>query len=151
MTMNLSGRTIAITGASSGIGRATAFACANAGMNVIVAARREDELKSVVDSIRSTGGRAAYVVMDVSNPHDNARLIEAALDHFGSIYSVFANAGYGIERPVLTYTRPHPRLLQLRQQDRPPQLRRVLRHQGPAGPLCPRHARRARRQGRRGV
>ena len=104
MSINLSGRTIAITGASSGIGRATAIACANAGMNVIVAARREDELNRVVEDIRVAGGRAAYVVMDVSNPHDNARLIEAALDHFGSIYSVFANAGYGLERSVLCYT-----------------------------------------------
>lgn len=104
MSINLSGRTIAITGASSGIGRATAVACANAGMNVVVAARREDELKRLVDSIRTAGGRAAYVVMDVANPRDNARLIESALDHFGSIYSVFANAGYGIERSVLTYT-----------------------------------------------
>jgi short-subunit dehydrogenase len=104
MTIDLTGRTIAITGASSGIGKATAVACARAGMRVIVGARREDELKKVVELIRSGGGEAAYVVIDVSNPKDNERLVEAAMDHFGSLYSVFANAGYGLERLVLSYT-----------------------------------------------
>lgn len=104
MGIDLTSRTIAITGASSGIGRATAIACARAGMKVVVGARREDELKRVVEAIRGEGGEAAYVVMDVSNPKDNERLVEASLDHFGSLYSVFANAGYGLERPVLAYT-----------------------------------------------
>ncbi|MBY0112653.1 MAG: SDR family oxidoreductase [Phycisphaerales bacterium] len=104
MGIDLKSRTIAITGASSGIGKATAIACSRAGMRVIVGARREDELKKVVEAIRAEGGDAAYVVMDVSNPKDNERLVEAAMDHFGSLYSVFANAGYGLERSVLAYT-----------------------------------------------
>ncbi|HEX8877323.1 MAG TPA: SDR family oxidoreductase [Phycisphaerales bacterium] len=104
MAIDLTGRTIAITGGSSGIGKATAIACARAGMKVIIAARREEALKRVVGIIRGFGGHAAYVVVDVANPRDNERIIEAALDHFGSLYSVFANAGYGQERTVLGYT-----------------------------------------------
>lgn len=104
MPIDLTGRTIAITGASSGIGKATAIACARAGMKVVVGARREEELKKVVEDIRGGGGQAAYVVMDVANPKDNERLVEAATDHFGSLYSVFANAGYGQERSVLGYS-----------------------------------------------
>ncbi|MGH7244219.1 MAG: SDR family NAD(P)-dependent oxidoreductase [Phycisphaerales bacterium] len=104
-TIGLQGRTIAITGASSGIGRATALLCARQGMNVVVGARREDRLRELVEQITQAGGHAASVVMDVTAPGDNQRLIDAALEKFGSLYSVFSNAGYGAERRVLDYTR----------------------------------------------
>ncbi len=104
MAIDLTGRTIAITGASSGIGRATAVACARAGMNVVLGARRADKLREVAEQIRAAGGNAEAVVMDVVKPGDNSRLIDAALAAFGSLYSVFSNAGYGIERTVLQYT-----------------------------------------------
>jgi short-subunit dehydrogenase len=104
MKIDLQGRTIAITGASSGIGRASALLCARAGMNVMVGARREDRLRSLVDQIRAEGGRAELLAFDVAEAGASARFLDATLAAFGSLYSVFANAGYGLERSVLSYT-----------------------------------------------
>src|ERR1043165_2055009 len=98
--MNLTDLPIAITGASSGIGRATAIECAKAGMPAAAAARREEKLIEVVEQIKKSGGRATAVRADVSNPGDWPRLIDATVEAFGSIYSVFANAGYGLEKPI---------------------------------------------------
>lgn len=98
--IDLQGKPIAITGASSGIGRATALACARAGMPVVVAARRVDRLREVVDVIRAGGGRALAVECDVTDAGQCSRVIEETVREFGSIYSVFANAGYGFEKPL---------------------------------------------------
>ena len=98
--INLRGRPICITGASSGIGRATAIACGRAGMPVLAAARREEKLRAVVEEIRSQGGRAGYAVVDVTDADACRRMIDSAMARFGSIYAVFANAGYGVERAV---------------------------------------------------
>jgi short-subunit dehydrogenase len=97
---HLAGRPIAITGASSGIGKALAIACANAGMPVAVGARREEKLRGVVETIRSTGGRAVAIRTDVDREDDCRRLIDTAVEAFGSVYAVVANAGYGLERAV---------------------------------------------------
>lgn len=102
--IDLTGRTIAITGASSGIGRATAIACARAGMNVVLAARREDKLREAVEQIRATGGHAEAIAMDVTTAGENQRLIDFSCAKFGTLFAVFSNAGYGIERQVLQYT-----------------------------------------------
>jgi short-subunit dehydrogenase len=99
--VDLAGKPIAITGASSGIGRATAIACARAGMPVVVAARRLDRLESVVQEIRAAGGRAEAIAADVSREADCRAVVDRTVDAFGSIYAVFANAGYGLEKPVL--------------------------------------------------
>lgn len=101
MPIELVGKPIAITGASSGIGAATALACAAAGMPVALGARREDRLREVVDLIRARGGRAIAVRCDVDDPDDCKRLIDRAASEFGGLYSVFANAGYGFESRVL--------------------------------------------------
>ena len=100
--IDLAGKPIAITGASSGIGAATAIACAKAGMPVALGARRADKLQVVVDRITASGGKAIAVVMDVCTPGDNQRLIDACVREFGSVYSVYANAGYGEEAPVMS-------------------------------------------------
>ncbi|MBX3358151.1 MAG: SDR family NAD(P)-dependent oxidoreductase [Phycisphaeraceae bacterium] len=104
MAIDLAGKPIAITGASSGIGAATAIACAKAGMPVALSARREDKLREVVDRITSAGGKAICVPGDVTDPDDCRRLIDECVARFGSIYAVYANAGYGLERPVLEMT-----------------------------------------------
>lgn len=96
----LTGRPIAVTGASSGIGAATALACARAGMPVALGARRADRLADLVKTITGTGGRAIAVQMDVTRPEDCERLIAETVSAFGSIYSVYANAGYGVEESV---------------------------------------------------
>lgn len=101
---DLTGRPIAITGASSGIGAATAIACAAAGMPVALGARRADKLDSLVKRIEAAGGRAIAVTMNVVNPEDNRRFIARTIEAFGSVYAVFANAGYGEERTVLDST-----------------------------------------------
>lgn len=95
--VDLSGLPIAITGGSSGIGAATALACARAGMPVVVGARRSDKLKEVVERIRGEGGRASAVECDVTRAEDCRRLIDETVSAFGSVYAVFANAGYGAE------------------------------------------------------
>lgn len=98
--IDLRGRPIAITGASSGIGRAAALACADAGMPVAVGARRADRLEQLVAEITARGGRAVAVTMDVARPDDGRRLVERAVEAFGSLYAVFANAGVGLHKPI---------------------------------------------------
>lgn len=100
MPFDLAGQPIAITGASAGIGRATAIACARAGMPVAVGARRLDRLSELVREIESFGGRAVAVEMNVDAPADHERLVTTTIDRFGSLYAVFANAGYGEAVPV---------------------------------------------------
>lgn len=101
MAIDLTGRPIAITGASSGIGRATALACAAAGMPVAVLARRADRLAELCEEIERGGGRAVAVAGSVENPEDNERLIARTVESFGSVYGVFANAGYSLEDPCV--------------------------------------------------
>lgn len=100
----LNDKPIAITGASSGIGLATALRCARAGMPVVLAARRLDKLEQVAAQINAQGGKALAVACDVARQADCERLIDRTIDTYGSIYAVFANAGYGIEGPVETST-----------------------------------------------
>lgn len=98
--VDLRGLPIAITGASSGIGYAAAIACARAGMPVAVSARRADRLNELVAIIVREGGRAVAVPGDVARPEDCRSLLDTTREAFGSVYAVFANAGYGIEKPV---------------------------------------------------
>lgn len=109
--IDLTGKPIAITGASSGIGRATALLCAKAGMPVAVAARRVDKLQEVVGEITRAGGRAIAVECDVARPEDCRRLVERTVGEFGGLYAVFANAGYGFEGAV--HTTPDERIREI--------------------------------------
>ncbi|MFM9958821.1 MAG: SDR family NAD(P)-dependent oxidoreductase [Phycisphaerales bacterium] len=95
MPSDLTTLPILITGASSGIGRAAAIACARAGMPVVLAARRADKLADAVREIESRGGRALAFECDVADAAQCRAAVEACVEKFGSIYSVFANAGYG--------------------------------------------------------
>lgn len=100
MAIDLTGKPILITGASSGIGRETALHCARAGMPVVLAARRAEKLNDAVAQITREGGRAIAVPLDVDDPAACTTAVARCIDAFGSIYSVFANAGYGVEAPV---------------------------------------------------
>lgn len=102
--ITLTGKPIAITGASSGIGMVTALLCARAGMPVAIAARRIDRLEQLAIEIRRGGGRAVAVACDVAQPEDCARLIDVTNNEFGTLYAVFANAGYGVEGGVCDLT-----------------------------------------------
>ncbi len=101
MPRDLTDKLIVITGASSGIGAATALACAKAGMDVAVSARRTDKLKQVADEITSLGRRSLVVECDVTVDADVQGLMRQAQEAFGRVDAVFANAGYGIFGTVL--------------------------------------------------
>ena len=101
---DLTDKVIVITGASSGIGAATALACARAGMNVALAARREDKLHDVAKQIQSTGRRALAVSCDVTRPDDLANLFEQTWQTFQRVDVIFANAGFGLVGSVLDTT-----------------------------------------------
>lgn len=98
--IDLNSKPIVITGASSGIGQAAAIACAGAGMPVAVMARRADRLDELVQAIRAQGGQAVSLAGAVDDPDACCRLVELCRREFGSIYAVFANAGYAIEQSV---------------------------------------------------
>lgn len=100
MRVDLTDRAVAITGASSGIGAATALSCARAGMPVALFARRVEKLDAVRGRIEAAGGRAIVVPGSVDDDSDCQRLIGEAERAFGSVYAVIANAGYGAEAPA---------------------------------------------------
>lgn len=89
----IEGKVVIITGASSGIGEATAKLLASKGAKVVLGARREEKLKQLVDDIQSTGGHAIYQVMDVTNPSDNEQIVNVAKQTFGGVDVIFLNAG----------------------------------------------------------
>jgi len=82
-----------ITGASSGIGRATAEAFAAKGASVVLAARREDELVALANEIESNGGKASFVTTDVSVAQDVERMVTHTLETFGRLDYAVNNAG----------------------------------------------------------
>ena len=83
---------VAITGASSGIGAATARALASEGASVVLGARRVDRLDSLAAEL---GPKVAVVEMDVREPADSQRLVEQAYTNFGRLDALVANAGIG--------------------------------------------------------
>src|ERR1043166_2293394 len=87
---------IVITGASSGIGLATAMLAAKKGAQVVLAARSREVLDDFVLRINSSGGRAAAVVADVSDRLQVQGIADAALDRFGCIDTWINNAGVSI-------------------------------------------------------
>jgi len=102
--IDLANKPIVITGASSGIGAETAALCAQAGMPVVLGARRADRLRTLADQIIGAGGRAVWLECDVADPDQCRALIEACRSEFATVYAVLANAGYGLERAVMDTT-----------------------------------------------
>ncbi|MEM1183482.1 MAG: SDR family oxidoreductase [Planctomycetota bacterium] len=98
--VDLRGKPIVITGASSGIGRATALACARAGMPVALNARGAGKLAQVATDVRALGVGAVEVAGNAADESVRSELLEAAAG-LGPVYAVFANAGYGHEVPTL--------------------------------------------------
>jgi NADP-dependent 3-hydroxy acid dehydrogenase YdfG len=88
-------KVIAITGASSGIGRATAQLLADRGYTVVLGARREDVLAKLTAELTDAGKRAAYRVTDVTRRTDLERLVGHAVERFGRLDAIVNNAGIG--------------------------------------------------------
>jgi short-subunit dehydrogenase len=89
-------RTVAITGASAGIGRATAVRLAREGANLVICARRKDRLTEAAAEMVAAGGTVEPLVADVTRDEDMQRLVGAALDRFGRLDVMMCNAGFGI-------------------------------------------------------
>lgn len=91
----MSVKTILITGASSGIGEATARLFARRGFRVALSARRLERLEAIAEEIRAAGGEAFPVQADVSQIEAVAAMVHQTLEHFGQIDVLFNNAGFG--------------------------------------------------------
>lgn len=93
-------RVVVITGASSGIGRATALHLAGRGAAVVLGARRTERLEEVAQQIRTAGGRVALLATDVTEAGDVKALVDLAVQEFGRVDVVVANAGISRIGPV---------------------------------------------------
>jgi NADP-dependent 3-hydroxy acid dehydrogenase YdfG len=91
--LNVENKVIAITGASSGIGAATAKLLAQKGLRVVLGARRTDRLEAIASQIRDRGGIAEYRALDVTSLEEMQAFVEFATDKFGRVDAVVNNAG----------------------------------------------------------
>jgi NADP-dependent 3-hydroxy acid dehydrogenase YdfG len=89
----ISGKVVAITGASSGIGEATARLLADRGAAVVLGARRADRLDKLAEEIQASGGHAVAAATDVTRPEDLRRLVDRAVTQFGRLDVLVSNAG----------------------------------------------------------
>jgi NAD(P)-dependent dehydrogenase (short-subunit alcohol dehydrogenase family) len=108
----LDGKVAVITGASSGLGAGFAVALAQAGADLVLAARRTDKLADVADQVRAAGRRAVTVATDVTDPDQCEVMVGAGLEEFGRIDVLINNAGIGTAVPAL--------------RERPEEFRRVI-------------------------
>jgi NAD(P)-dependent dehydrogenase (short-subunit alcohol dehydrogenase family) len=96
----LDDKVVIITGASSGLGVSFAEACAQAGADVVLAARRAEKLTATAELVREAGRRAHIVPTDVTDPEQCTALVESAVQEFGRVDVLVNNAGVGTAVPA---------------------------------------------------
>ena len=100
MTQNIDGKVVVITGASSGLGEATARLLSLQGAHVVLGARRIDRLETLANDIRQHGGQAIALATDVTDRTQVARLVDAAVQTYGRIDVMLNNAGLMPHSPL---------------------------------------------------
>jgi NADP-dependent 3-hydroxy acid dehydrogenase YdfG len=100
MTNKIAGKVVVITGASSGLGEAAARLLSAEGAKVVLGARRVDRLKSLVDQLDRTGGKALAVATDVTHRDQVKKLVDQAVKEFGRIDVMINNAGIMPRAPL---------------------------------------------------
>jgi 7-alpha-hydroxysteroid dehydrogenase len=103
----LTDRAAVVTAAGKGIGAATAVALAEAGADVVIAARTQADLETVAKRVEAAGRRAETVVLDLSDPQSAATLAKTALESFGRLDVIVNNLGGWMPRPILEVTPGH--------------------------------------------
>jgi NADP-dependent 3-hydroxy acid dehydrogenase YdfG len=98
--MDLDGAVVAVTGASGGIGEATAVLLGGRGARLVLGARRAPQLDAVAERVRAAGGEAVTAVTDVRRRDDLAALVRLARERFGRLDALVANAGVGLVAPL---------------------------------------------------
>jgi NADP-dependent 3-hydroxy acid dehydrogenase YdfG len=93
-------KVVAITGASSGIGEATALACAKAGAKVALAARRSERIDALASRIEADGGRAVAIKTDIADEASARAFVEGAREQLGGLHGLVNNAGVMLLGPV---------------------------------------------------
>jgi NADP-dependent 3-hydroxy acid dehydrogenase YdfG len=97
---NITGKVVVITGASSGLGEATAQYLAERGAAVVLGARRAERLQALVDEITRAGGKACALVTDVTDPLQVQALVDAAVETHGRVDVILNNAGVMPHSPL---------------------------------------------------
>jgi len=102
---NLRDKVVIITGASSGIGKATAIRLAHFGASIVLVARRKDELEAVAQEIEAIGGKALVLPTDVTDQQQAEDLVAKTISHWEKVDIFIANAGKYVRGPVAKLTK----------------------------------------------
>jgi NADP-dependent 3-hydroxy acid dehydrogenase YdfG len=100
MSNNIEGKVVVITGASSGLGEATARLLSAQGASVVLGARRVDRLQSLADELTGSGGKAIAITTDVTHCEQVKRLVDGAVQAYGRIDVMINNAGLMPQSPL---------------------------------------------------
>ena len=100
----LDGKVAITTGATSGMGRATAKLFAAEGAKVVVTGRNEERAKEVVDDIKAAGNEAIYVIADMTNMDDVKKIFDVTMETYGTVDILFNNAGMLSMSPLMDLT-----------------------------------------------